>query len=144
MALFAAAFAPPVVGAEDGAAPAVAERAPAALIAADDALEHVGEECTVEFVVAGGRKLDDKAVCFLNSRKDHREPGTFTVVIFRDGLARFATDGIDDPAEAFAGQTIRVTGRIDKRNEQAQIVVESPAQIAVAPGATAGDEAVDR
>jgi DNA/RNA endonuclease YhcR with UshA esterase domain len=104
-------------------------------IAPDEALSHVGQHVTVEFVVKGGRKLDDKEICFLNSRQDYRQPGTFTAVILRDGLARFAAEGVANPGEAFLGKTIRVTGTVEDRNGQAQIVVESPTQIEVIEGA---------
>jgi len=116
------------------AAPAADEPATAvaaAAIPAAEALSHVGEECVVEFLVENGRKLDDKNVCFLNSLKDHREKGNFTAVIFRDGLARFAADGVENPADEFMGKTLRVSGLVAERNGQAQIVVESPLQIEV-------------
>lgn len=106
-----------------------------AAIPAAEALSHVGEECVVEFMVENGRKLDGKDVCFLNSLKDHREKGNFTAVIFRDGLARFAADGIENPADAFLGKTIRVSGLVAERSGQAQIVVESPTQIEVVEAA---------
>jgi len=114
---------------------ATLERAAPTAIAPEEALAHVGEECTVEFIVENGRKLADKEVCFLNSLKDHREKGNFTAVIFRDGLARFAADGIDDPADTFLGKTIRVSGLVAERSGQAQIVVESPTQIEVVEAA---------
>lgn len=107
----------------------------AAAIPAAEALSHVGEECAVEFVVENARKLDDKNVCFLNSLKDHREKGNFTAVIFRDALARFAADGVDNPADAFLGKTIRVSGLVAERGGQAQIIVESPRQIEVVEAA---------
>lgn len=117
----------------------------AAAIPAAEALSHVGEECVVEFVVENGRKLDDKNVCFLNSLKDHREKGNFTAVIFRDTLARFAADGVDNPADEFMGKTIRVSGLVAERSGQAQIVVESPTQIEVVEAADAvSPDAQDR
>ena len=63
-------------------------------IDADDAADHVGEECIVEMVVRAGRLLADKGVCFLNSRQSRRDEDNFTVVIFRDGLRRFTDAGI--------------------------------------------------
>jgi hypothetical protein len=123
---------------EDRASGTATPEPPAAtVIAPEDALEHLGEECTVEFVVEAARKLDDKEICFLNSMTDHRDSDNFTAVIFRMGLARYAADGIDDPADEFLGKTIRVTGTVEERNEQAQIVVESPTQIEVVAEAEA-------
>ncbi len=116
---------------ESGRAAATLERPAATVIAPTDALAHVGKESVVEFVVLGGRKLDDKEICFLNSTKNHRQSDTFTAVIFRTGLARYAADGIDDPAAAFRGKTVRVSGVIEEHNGQAQIVVASPTQIEV-------------
>lgn len=107
------------------------EQAVTKVIPPDEALSHTGEKCIVEFRVENGRKLDDKNICFLNSLEDHREKGNFTAVIFRDGLALFAADGVADPADAFRGKTIRVSGIISERSGQAQIVVESPSQIVV-------------
>ena len=117
----------------------------AAAISAAEALSHVGEECVIEFVVENGRKLDDKDICFLNSLKNHREKGNFTAVIFRDALARFAADGVDNPADEFMGKTIRVSGVVAERSGQAQIVVESPTQIEVVEAADAvSPDAQDR
>lgn len=124
---------------------ATLEQPTANAIAPADALDHVGKTLTVEFVVAAARKLDDKEICFLNSLKDHREQGNFTAVIFRDGLARFVADGIADPAEEYLGKTIRVSGMVEDRSGQAQIVVESPTQIeVVAVDEPPGPDAQDR
>ena len=132
LALLTSALPPagPTLAADEPAAAVAAAAIPAA-----EAMSHVGEECVVEFVVENGRKLDDKNVCFLNSLKDHREKGNFTAVIFRDALARFAADGIADPADEFMGKTIRVSGLIAERGGQAQIVIESPTQIEVVEAA---------
>jgi DNA/RNA endonuclease YhcR with UshA esterase domain len=114
-------------------------------ISAVDALSHVAEECTVEFVVKATRKLDDKNICFLNSEKNHREPTNFTAVIFSTGLARFTADGIKDPAAAFLEKKVRVSGVIEERSGQAQIVIASPAQIKLVDGDEAEPaEAEDR
>lgn len=142
LALLTTALTPagPTLAADEPAAAVAAAAIPAA-----EAMSHVGEECVVEFVVENGRKLDDKNVCFLNSLKDHREKGNFTAVIFRDALARFAADGIADPADEFMGKTIRVSGLVAERSGQAQIVVESPTQIEVVEAADAvSPDAQDR
>ena len=116
---------------------AVAE--PAAVIAPAEAVAHAGEECTVELVVAAARKLPGKDVCFLNSKKDHRDEDNFTVVIFKDGLERLKGDGIENPAEHFLDATIRVRGVIEKRAGRPQIVVEEPGQIVVVTPAEEAD-----
>lgn len=116
-------WSPPAFAAEE----AVAE--PAAAIAPAEAVAHVGEECTVEMVVVAARKLPGKDVCFLNSKKDHRDEDNFTVIIFKDGLERLKGDGIENPAEHFLDATIRVRGVIENRDGRPQIVVEEPEQI---------------
>lgn len=105
---------------------AVAE-APA--IDASEAMEHVGAECVVEMVVQAGRLLEDKNMCFLNSRKDRRDADNFTVVIFRAGLERFREADVENPADHFLERTIRVRGAVAEHKGQAQIVVEDPEQI---------------
>lgn len=112
------------------------EQAPPAAVAPtviDDAAaaDHVGEECVVEIVVRAARTLDDAGMCFLNSRKDRREEGNFTAVIFKGGLERFKAAGIEDPANHFLDRRIRVRGVIATHKERPQIVVDEPAQIEV-------------
>jgi hypothetical protein len=110
------------------AEPAVADP-PAVVLASTDAAAHVGEECTVEFTVEGGRQLPDKAICFLNSCRDHRDERNFTVVFFKAGLERMKADGVEDPVGHFDKSTIRVRGTIEERNGRPQIVIEEPGQI---------------
>ncbi len=98
-----------------------------------DAVEHAGQECIVEFNVASSRLLEGKGSCFLNSQKDHRENGNFSAVIFRAGLDLFAAKGIADTAQEYLDKKIRVSGRIEERAGQAQIVIEGPTQITVVP-----------
>jgi DNA/RNA endonuclease YhcR with UshA esterase domain len=104
---------------------------PTVVVAADEAGRHVGKECVVEMVVAASRLLTDKEMCFLNSHADHRDSDNFTAVIFRDALARFAADGIKDPAAHFRDKKIRVRGRIEEHQGRPQIKVEQPGQIEV-------------
>lgn len=98
-------------------------------IAARDAAGHVGEECVVELVVRAARALADKRMCFLNSSRDRDAPGNFTVVIFKEGLARFRDAGIHNPALHFLDRTIRVRGVVASYKGRAQIVVDDPDQI---------------
>ncbi|MCS5616511.1 MAG: hypothetical protein O3C39_04695 [Planctomycetota bacterium] len=107
------------------------EAGAAEVISAAAAIEHIGEECIVEFTVKAGRKLDDKGICFLNSLRDHRESSNFTAVIFRAGLARFAAEGIENPALEYLELKVRVRGVIEEHAGKAQIVVESPTQIEI-------------
>lgn len=124
-----------VRGDDDPAVPAAADgpamTTAAATIAADAAADHVGEECVVEMVVRAARVLADKDICFLNSRKDRRDEGNFTVVIFKDGLERFRDAGIENPALHFLDRRIRVRGVIGTHQDRPQIVVDDPTQIEV-------------
>ncbi len=108
-------------------APATEEAAVS--ISAADAADHVGEECTVELTVRAARSLADKDMCFLNSSRNRRDDGNFTVVIFKAGLARFKDAGIENPALHFLDRTIRVRGTVAEFKGSAQIVVDDPAQI---------------
>lgn len=106
--------------------------APAAeAIAVEEALGHVGEECTFEFVVEATRSIPDKNLCFLNSCRDHRDERNFTVVIFKAGLERLEADGIDAPAEHFDRATIRIRGVVEERKGRPQIVLDEPGQITI-------------
>ena len=93
-----------------------------------------GDVGTVEFTVESARKLPGKAVCFLNSCRDHRDEKNFTVMIFKGGLDRLKADGIESPAEHFEKATIRVRGVIEDRDGRPQIVVEEPGQITLVKG----------
>ncbi len=56
-----------------------AEKGP--VIQASEAKDNVGKEVVVEFVVVGGRMLEDKGICFLNSSTDQNDPDGFTAFI---------------------------------------------------------------
>ena len=112
--------------ATDRDAAAVAE---APVVDAAAAADHVGEECVVELTVQAARLFDDGSRCFLNSRENHRDADNFTVVIFREGLARFREADIENPADHFLHRVIRVRGVVAEHKERPQIVVEEPEQI---------------
>lgn len=131
VALAVSPWSPAAIAAEEAVAEPAAAIAPVEAVTPAEAVAHAGEECTVELVVAAARKLPGKDVCFLNSKKDHRDEDNFTVVIFKDGLERLKSDGIENPAEHFLDATIRVRGVIEKRDGRPQIVVEEPGQIVV-------------
>ncbi len=139
VALAVCLWSPAAIAAEEAVAEPAAAIAPVEAIAPAEAVAHAGEECTVELVVAAARKLPGKDVCFLNSKKDHRDEDNFTVVIFKDGLERLKGDGIENPAEHFLDATIRVRGVIEKRDGRPQIVVDEPGQIVVVTPAEEAD-----
>lgn len=139
VALAVSPWSPAAIAAEEAVAEPAAVIAPVEAVTPAEAVAHAGEECTVELVVAAARKLPGKDVCFLNSKKDHRDEDNFTVVIFKDGLERLKGDGIENPAEHFLDATIRVRGVIEKRDGRPQIVVEEPGQIVVVTPAEEAD-----
>lgn len=139
VALTVSPWSPAAIAAEEAVAEPAAAIAPVEAVTPAEAVAHAGEECTVELVVAAARKLPGKDVCFLNSKKDHRDEDNFTVVIFKDGLERLKSDGIENPAEHFLNATIRVRGVIEKRDGRPQIVVEEPGQIVVVTPAEEAD-----
>lgn len=139
VALAVSLWSPSAIAAEEAVAEPAAAIAPVEAVTPAEAVAHAGEECTVELVVAAARKLPGKDVCFLNSKKDHRDEDNFTVVIFKDGLERLKSDGIENPAEHFLDATIRVRGVIEKRDGRPQIVVEEPGQIVVVTPAEEAD-----
>lgn len=139
VALAVSPWSPAAIAAGEAVAEPAAVIAPVEAVTPAEAVAHAGEECTVELVVAAARKLPGKDVCFLNSKKDHRDEDNFTVVIFKDGLERLKGDGIENPAEHFLDATIRVRGVIEKRDGRPQIVVEEPGQIVVVTPAEEAD-----
>jgi hypothetical protein len=139
VALAVSLWSPAAIAAEEAVAEPAAAIAPVEAVTPAEAVAHAGEECTVELVVAAARKLPGKDVCFLNSKKDHRDEDNFTVVIFKDGLERLKGDGIENPAEHFLDAMIRVRGVIEKRDGRPQIVVEEPGQIVVVTPAKEAD-----
>lgn len=95
------------------------------------AKNHVDEIVTVEMTVHSSRLLDGNRMCFLNSETDHRTPENFTVVIFADGLERFAKADIADPAAHYRHKKIRATGKVYVRNGQYQLKANDPEQIKI-------------
>ncbi len=116
-------------GEAPGDAPAAAETLP--LITGDEAAKHLDERVTVKFEVLSSKLLKDQGLCFLNSKKNHRDPDDFAVVLKEKGLAAFNELKVDDPADFFRGKTIAVTGKVAAFRGKPQIEVESVDQIRV-------------
>ncbi len=121
-----------------------AEKGP--VIQASEAKDNVGKEVVVEFVVVGGRMLEDKGICFLNSSTDQNDPDGFTAFITKSGLNKFKDEAkIDDPSDHFNQKKIHVSGKVKKYKDKAEIEVNSPNQIKMveeegAPAATGAPE----
>lgn len=111
-----------------GGATAIPTPSPATTVAAapaatawQDAARFVGEEITVEGLIA--RSHDTGKVTFLNFTTDWQ--GTLSIVIFASDYGDFPTP----PAQFFRDQFVRVTGRVKEYQGAPEIVVESPGQI---------------
>ncbi len=94
------------------------------IVGSDDARKFIGQSKTV-----AGRVLFAKAArpgVFLNFGKDFATD--FTVFIPNEYLVYFSDSGISDPAAAYRGRTIEVTGTINEKNGPS-ITVRHPDQI---------------
>jgi hypothetical protein len=121
---------PAVVRAADESAPAMTEEQKDNVIKPEDAKNNVGKEVIVEFVVVGGRTLEDKGIGFLNSSTDPNDPDGFTAFITKTGMNKFKDEAkIDDPADHFMNKKIRVSGKIKKYKDKPEIEVKSPDQV---------------
>lgn len=104
---------------------------PAGAIRPERACEKVGHECVVEFIVKSTKRLEDKNVCFLNSKPSPRDPDNFTAVIFAAGLERLKSAGVGEPEKHYKDRTVRVSGVVKMHKERAEIVVESADQLEI-------------
>jgi len=100
------------------------------VIKPENASDHIDKECIVEFEVKAARVIQDKNIGFLNSTRDHREEGTFTVFFGKKGLQAYKDQRkIENPAAEFIGKTIRVKGKVTIHKGKPEIEVEDPDQI---------------
>ncbi len=100
------------------------------VVSPQDAKDHIGKKCVVEFKVESATLLKDKQICFLNSESNHRASSNFSAVIVGEpALKKFSEAKIPNPAEAFRGKSIRVTGVITMHRGSPQIKIESPDEI---------------
>lgn len=109
----------------------VALAAEAPRIELAEASEHVGQEVTIEMIVASSRLLESGKFCFLNSRRNFTDKENFTVAITSGALDKFAERDVKSPEDYFDGKTIRVRGKVSLHRERPQILVEDPEQIVV-------------
>jgi hypothetical protein len=70
------------------------------------------------------------SLMFLDSEEDHHDPKNIAVAVTEIGKAKFREARIADPAGYFKGKTIRVTGLVSVKDNQPQIEVDDPSQIA--------------
>lgn len=98
-------------------------------IQAEDAGKHMGQKVEVVLTVAGSSFLKDRDLCFLNSKKNHRDEDNFSVVFRKEGLKAFAEKKIEDPAKHFRNKKVKVTGKIEEYNGKPQIIITKFEQI---------------
>lgn len=103
---------------------------PPQVIRPEAAADHIGQTRTVEMQVRSARK-GDSPICFLNSETDHRDAKNFTAIIFKEGLAKFKSLGVESPEQHFKEKQIRVTGKIESYRGHPQIRIEDPKQIEI-------------
>jgi hypothetical protein len=99
-------------------------------ITVSEAIRRVDQEVFVEmFVQAAKNRLEKRGEIYLDSEPDFHDEKNLAVVILRDGAAAFKAKGIDDPAEHFRDQTVRVKGRVIVKEERPRIEITDAGQI---------------
>jgi phosphatidylserine/phosphatidylglycerophosphate/cardiolipin synthase-like enzyme len=104
-------------------------------ITADDALNRLGQLCTVDLQIAGVGTY--KTLIFLNSRSDRNDPQNFAVVIYPEAMpshfGRWAA--FRDYWMGVKGRTARVVGTVTEYNGRPQIEVRTADQLRRLPEA---------
>jgi DNA/RNA endonuclease YhcR with UshA esterase domain len=87
----------------------------------------------MEMLVKAVKNCAHCSQIFLDSEQDHHDPKNMAVAVTvtMTGKERFGEMGIDDPAEHFKGQVIRVTGVVMLKRNRPLIEVDDPRQIEV-------------
>jgi DNA/RNA endonuclease YhcR with UshA esterase domain len=95
-----------------------------------EAAKKVNEKVTVEMEV---KSTGGTTNWYLNSEDSFKDGKNFTVFIPKDSVEKFKKNKIEDPAVAYKGKTIHVTGTVTLNKEKPQIKVEDPEQIKILP-----------
>jgi eukaryotic-like serine/threonine-protein kinase len=103
------------------------------VIRPEAAAQYTGQRCVVEFQVQGVGKANTADRYFLNSLKDYRDRGNFTVTFTRNVIDELRAAGVADVNSYFDGKTIRVTGTITQFSGRPQIEVDQLSQIEINP-----------
>ena len=106
------------------------EQAPARIVPAAEARQHLDEICSVEMTVRLTKEIPDK-VCYLDSEANYKDPKNVAVMIAASSREDFQKAGIDDICAYYKGKVIRVTGRVVFASEQVRIRIDDPKQIEV-------------
>ena len=98
-------------------------------LSAEEAINRVNENVTVELLVQRTKSCTGSCQVFLDSEPNHRDPKNLGVVITVEGRPKFTEAGIDDPTAHFKGKTIRVHGVVIRKEKGPYIEVNVPSQI---------------
>jgi hypothetical protein len=115
-----------------GIAPAAADDKPAPPLTPVAARTKIGQEITVEMVVATAKdRLEKRGEIYLDSELDFRSDKNFAVVITPAGAAQLKEQGLADPAQHFLGKTIRAKGTVKEVDGVPRIEIDEPKQIEI-------------
>jgi DNA/RNA endonuclease YhcR with UshA esterase domain len=95
-----------------------------------EAAKKVNEKVTVELEV---KSTGGTSNWYLNSEESYKDGKNFTVFIPKESVEKFKKNKIEDPAVAYKGKIIQVTGTVTLNKDKAQIKVEDPEQIKILP-----------
>jgi DNA/RNA endonuclease YhcR with UshA esterase domain len=109
-------------------APALADEQPKPVGPAE-AAKKVDSEVVLQMEVKSSAL--SKGVCFLNSEKDYKDAGNFTLFIDKAALAKFKDAKIDDPAAHYKGKTVVVKGKVVLYRDKPEIKVSGADDIKV-------------
>jgi DNA/RNA endonuclease YhcR with UshA esterase domain len=103
-------------------------------ISALEARARINERVTVVMPVMAAKNCQRCSLMFLDSEADHHDRKNFAVAVTETGKRKFREARVADPAGHFKGKVIRVTGLVTVKDNQPQIEVDDPSQIAVVGG----------
>lgn len=107
-----------------------AEDKPPRPIPPAEAKNHVGQKVTVEMTVKAAKKSTKQMRVFLDSLENFQDPDNLGVAISEvaemDLLRKHATADI---VEFFRGKPIRVTGKIERRDDRTYLDIEDANQL---------------
>ena len=91
-----------------------------------EAIKKVGEVVTVQFVVRGGRAVNNGKRILMNSDPDFRSKENFTVVLNEKGL----TDKYEKATyDTFKDKTIRAKGKVTLFKDSPQIQIDEAKEL---------------
>lgn len=103
------------------------------VIPADEARQHLNQECTVRMTVESSKNAEPRKKYFLDSMARYRDFKNLSVQISYEDAEAFRKLGIQDPAAHYKGKTILVTGKIVLNLElnELRVNVTDPRQIRI-------------